>query len=234
LEIFFQHNREILESLQSKGVTFETTSDELLERTTRRKIPSESLWDKFSDFIRINWFPKAAIPAMAVVVAVVLILVLPKSPMPDNPYYKYLSFEKAPYIPLGDTRVMETEAQRLFSDGMRLYQEDNFNGAIPILERTVELDSTVGKYLLYLGICYYLDHQPASAIESLDEATKKLDTVQRNRALWYLAQAYLLDGDAASSVPILQILSNRNLEYAKEANYVLGKIRKISPGLFEN
>jgi hypothetical protein len=85
-----------------------------------------------------------------------------------------------------------------------------------------------------LGICYYLDHKPASAIVSLDEARKRLDTVQRNRALWFLAQAYLLDGDAASSVPILQILSNQNLEYAKEANDILSNIKRISPGLFEN
>ena len=117
---------------------------------------------------------------------------------------------------------------------MRLYKKDDFQAAISNLEKATEIDSGQGKFWLYLGISYYLDRQPEPAIEALTKARQRLDTVQRNRALWFLAQAHLLDGDAESSIPILQALSHQQLEYAQEANNLLKKIREISPGLFEN
>jgi len=234
LKILFEHKPEILENLQAKGITFEGAQNELLRLVAKQKVPAESAWERFHNFTKSNWFPKAAIPALAVATAIILVLVLPKSPHPDNPYYKYLSFEKAPYLPLGDTRVMETETHRFFNEGMHLYQKNDFRGAITNLEKAVQSDSSDGKIWLYLGIDYYLDRQANPAIEALTKARQKLDTVQRNRALWYLAQAYLLDGDVESSVPILQILSNQQLEYAKEANHLLKEIREISPGLFKN
>jgi len=234
LKILFEHKQEVLENLQARGITFEGAQENLLRLAAKKEVPAESLWEKFYNSIRSNWFPKAGIPALAVAAAIVLILVLPKSRHPDNPYYKYLSFEKAPYLSLGDTRVKETEAHRFFSEGMQLYQKNDFQAVINNLEKAVQIDSSEGKFWLYLGISYYLKRRSEPAIAALIKAGQKLDTVQRNRALWYLAQAYLLDGDVESSVPILQSLSNQQLEYAKEANNLLKEIREISPEMFKN
>ena len=234
LEVLFKNKLEILQNLNAKGITFETERDQLLNQAVAKETLPESIWERIYNFISRGWFPKAAIPALAVATAIVLILFLPRSPAPDNPYHKYLSFEKAPFLSLGDTRVMETEAQRFFNEGMRFYQRDDFVSAISNLEKTVGVDSTVGKFWLYLGISYYLNQQPEPAIDALAKAKQKLDTVERNRALWYLAQAYLLYGYAENSIPILHTLSRQRMEYAQEANNLLSKIREISPGLFKN
>ena len=117
-EILFEYKQEIIDKLEANGIKFEADRDKLLERAVRRKTSSEPLRERFYDFIRSNWFPKAAIPALVVATAIILLIVLPKSPNPDNPYYKYLSFEKASYLSLVDTRVLKTDAQRLFHKGM--------------------------------------------------------------------------------------------------------------------
>jgi tetratricopeptide (TPR) repeat protein len=234
LDVVFKHREELLNNLRAKGIAFENERNKLLKQSAISKAPSKTFWDGFKNFTTNKWLPKAAIPAIAAAAVIIFVLFLPKSPAPGNPYYRYLSFEKAPYLPTGGTRVRESDAQHQFNEGMRLYQVDDLQGAIDNLEKAVGIDSSQGSFWLYLGISYYLNRQPESAIDALTTARQKLDTVQRNRALWYLAQAYLLDGDAENSVPILQLLSHQRLEYAQESDRLLTKIREISPGLFKN
>jgi Flp pilus assembly protein TadD len=110
---------------------------------------------------------------------------------------------------------------------MEFYQKNNFKLAIGPLAKAVQEDSLEGRYWLYLGISYYLDHQAAQAATALTKAESLSDPAQRNRARWYLAQAYLLEQDTVRSMPLLQSLINEGFEYSEEADSLLIRIREM-------
>ena len=223
--ILLENRNEILNNLESKGVDVsETESEAAVYAPLERKIST------IFDGIKRR---KVLVPAFSLAAVLILALILIRKPTPENPYLDYLSFEKAAYVSLEEGRVTQSEAEDFFNEGMRYYVTDEFKGAITNLQKAAELDSSKSKAWLYLGISFYLDHQPVAAIKALQRAKEIADPVQENWATWYMAQAYILLRNPAQSIPLLKTLSDQKLEYSIEADRLLRKIQKISPELFD-
>ncbi|TKJ39943.1 hypothetical protein CEE37_09405 [candidate division LCP-89 bacterium B3_LCP] len=220
----------ISRELSKEGVSFSANKQTLIS-SLKDAIAEEKLhlYDRIRFFLKDVFTTKGIVPAMAVTCALILLLILPKNPQQANPYLPALSFEKSLYRSVQVRTAEEPEFQDLFNRGMQCYQEDEFESAIPLLEKAVTGDPDNGTYLLYLGICNYLDRNPSPAIEALIRAELRTPPAQRNRARWYLAQSYLLAGNHTEAVKILELLTEQQLEYAEEAETLLMKIDDLKP-----
>jgi len=227
LKTLYENRQEILSALQPRDIDITDLEIEL---------PLEFSEPKKTKVFKLIWGRRRnrmLVPAFGLAVVVALCLVLIHKPGGEqNPYLPYLSFKKAPYLSIAETRVSQTTTEKFFDDGMQSYKNDNFNSAIGNLKKAAELDSNKTKTWLYLGISHYLNHQPIPAIEALQKAEEIADPVQKNMAYWYRAQAYLLLEDPALSIPLLKNLADQGLEYSDEAKDLLVKIREISPVSF--
>jgi len=226
-----QSKAEVLARLQATGISLDSIKQQILATSQRSKATEPSgqfLWRKLILAVQSLRVPGEVIPALAVTALVLLLILLPTHPPQINPYAAWLSFEKAYYQPQNDRAPSNTTAESAFQQGMEFYQENNFKAAIGLLEKAGQEDSLDGRYWLYLGICYYLDHQAPQAVTALTKAELLSDPAQRNRARWYLAQAYLLEQDTVRSMPLLQSLVNEGFEYSEAADSLLIRIRDMS------
>jgi len=226
LNLLHENRQDILNHLQANG--FEVPDQ---EQKSEKRI-TEPMARRSYRLLNGLKNRKVMVPAFGLVVVLMISLILIRKPASDNPYLPYLSFKKAPYTSLEGSRDNQTEAERLFVEGMNSYSTDKFKEAAGYLQKSADLNSKSARTWLYLGISYYLDRQPASAIEVLDKAEEIADPVQKNWAIWYKAQAYILNGNPSSSIPLLQTLAEQGMEYSSEARKLLEKMRKISPELF--
>ncbi len=223
-----EHRQEILAQLSAEGLNFSKRKQQLLDAQTlggAEKTSPAIWWDRLLQAAAGISRPRVAIPALAVGAALILFLLWSPSREPANPYLLYLNFEKA-FFQAGEVRS-ESAAPDAFRQGMELYQQDDFLGAIGHLEKAAQSHPDEGTTWLYLGISYYLERQPKPAIEALRRAEQLTEPAQRNRALWYLAQAYLMEGSPDLSLPLLRTLASQKLEYATEADTLLVRIASI-------
>lgn len=220
------NKEEILEKLHAQGISYEAERQKLLARRRHVQVKTP-LMDQIFQYLQAFWQPKIYVPALVTTSLIILLFILPRtSQHPDNPYLTYLSFEKAPYQRL--RTAVETEAQRFFTQGMEAYLKDDYIGAISHLARATELNPREGNWWLYLGVCYYLERQADPGIESLSIADSLTVNTMRNRAKWYLGQAYLLSGDARMAIPLLEELIGKEEEYSSEAFELFNKIKVLT------
>lgn len=221
----------ILEELQGEGLGFDSQKQEWLNLARAERFKKTNLallWIRISDIIKGWGRPKELIPAAIVAMILILLLILPPVPRPENPYTSLLAFDKIPYRQMQLRTVPAAEGQQWFEAGMDEYLHDNFKGAISQLKRAVKNSPGDGTWWLYLGVSYYLDHQAQPAIEALTEADRLTEYSLKNRAQWYLAQAYLLAGQAEAAIPLLDSLAHRMMEYAPEADSLLMKVKSVA------
>ena len=224
------HKEQIRDELKAEGLEFQPQEN----LTT-------SLWNRFKEGYRnligrIQWIgrildeisrPRVLVPVGAVTAVLIAFLILQSPPDADNPYIAHLVFQKIVYRPTQPRAPIGPEAQQLFASGMQAYREDNFKNAADLIAKALELEPTQGHWWLYLGISYYLDRQAAPAIEALVRADSLTEYTLRNTARWYLAQAHLLNNDAASARPVLDSLIEQNREYAQEAVELWDKVESV-------
>lgn len=218
-----ENKAEILEILNKRGINYEVEKRKFLaqRRSTQVQMP---LVDHIRQFLQGFWQPRIYVPVLVTASIFIFVLILPRTPQDqDNPYFAYLNFEKAPYLQM--RAFEETEGQQLFIRGMEEYLDNDYGEAISYLAKATKINPGEGEWWLYLGVSYYLDHQAGPGIESLSKADSLTVNTSRNRARWYLAQAYLLSGDAQTALPLLEALINQEEEYASEAYELLTKIK---------
>ena len=226
-----QSKPQILAELQATGINFDSIKRQMLATSQRSEATEPSgplFWRKLILAVQGMHMPGEVIPALAGTALLLLLIFLPAHPPQVNPYSEWLSFEKAYYQPQNDRAPSNTAAEEAFQQGMEFYQKNNFRAAIALLGKAVQEDSLEGRFWLYLGISYYLDHQAAQAVTALTKAELLSEPAQRNRARWYLAQAYLLEQDTVRCIPLLKSLINEGFEYSEEADSLLIRIRENS------
>jgi len=218
------HRAEILKGLHEEGISFESLKKRLLALPRSGRIKKTSpkyIWEKILQGLRVFSRPRGWVPAAVVVTALLLMITLPLFHHPENPYLTYLSFDKLPYQPQKLRGEMASQAERFFHKGMNEYLRGNYRGAIGNLREAVEKDPDNGTWWLYLGVCYYLNHQGKQAIEALTRADGLTQYSLNVKSRWYLAQAYLLQGDADRAIPLLERIRDQKREYATQADSLL-------------
>jgi len=223
-----RHKAEIVQGLHDEGISFESLKERLLALSRPGQIQKTSpkyIWEKILQGFRTFGRPRIFVPAAVVVTALLLFVTLLHHP--DNPYLAYLSFEKLPYRPQKLRGEMATEAERLFHQGMNDYLRSDYRGAIGNLRKAVEKAPDKGAWWLYLGVCYYLDHQGKQAIEALTKADTLTQHSLKIRTRWYLAEAHLLQGDVDRAIPLLEWIRAQKREYAAQADSLLTIVHHI-------
>ncbi len=224
-----RHKAEIAKALHSKGTSFKSLKRQLLTPRQTHRVKTRSI--EYTRGRVLTWFKNTGklrilLPA-AVVVITTLFLFVTLLQHPKSPYLPYLSFQRLPYR-LEKLRGEEaTQGEQLFHQGMNDYLRGNYKGAINSLKRAVEKDPNNGIWWLYLGVCYYLNHQSKRAIEALTKADALTQYSQKVRSRWYLAQAYLLQGDADRAIPLLEWIRGQKMGYSAQADSLLTKVHPI-------
>ncbi len=222
----------IRELFQQEGITYTSLlkawKDQVAGAAREKKGWFDIARDRIAALLQTLTQPRELIPALGVTVFIVLSLMLLPLPEPTNPYLPWLSFDKVPYTRSVWRADLNAEAQRFFEAGVLLYQQNDYTGALGYFKKATEQAPEESLYRFYLGLNYYLQRQPQLAIQALSQAESLAEPAQRNQALWYLAQAYLLEGDVEPARAILTALANQELEYAVEAEQLLRQLKQVA------
>lgn len=124
-----------------------------------------------------------------------------------------------------------TEANKPLSDRLAtakaLYQHYNYFLAVEELATIAnEFPESIEAHL-YLGISQLLAGQPAEGIKSLRRVLEL--NPKQAEAQWYIAQAYLMQGDSVAAQSWLTMLTDQHDPiYGQDAHTILKKIAKTS------
>lgn len=233
-----EHKAEILDRLDEEGLTLDALRKRLAAATREEEAMSRpapagrrlagAVVRLIRELLGRLANPRAFIPAFtAVAVAVVVLAVLQLRTVRRSDVdhlMPYLTFEKLPYK-YGNLRgEQETEALRFFQKGMIRYKEDDYEGAAEYLGKATEKIVDSGQWWLYLGVSYYLDRRGGEAVKALAQA-ERLTTGARNvQSRWYLAQSYILAGEAGRAIPLLKGIADQREGYAEEASSLLNRL----------
>lgn len=167
-----------------------------------------------------------------VAIAAALLLIILK-PATEIDYSDLAIFEKAPYFQVREA-VENTETQRIFAEGMNLYQNAKYNEAIPYLEKYSKMDSTDAFGHFYLGVASGLTGQYEESLIELNKAThlaqEHEQLILRRRCQWYLGNACLKLNQVDPAVTAFEALAAYEDIYYKEAQLKLKQIRERQLG----
>jgi tetratricopeptide (TPR) repeat protein len=220
----------ILEKLNRENLSYEVIRDQLQAKQAARSEPS--IWASVTSLILPSEFSpslRGAAVGVALTFAAVILLMLPAVP-PANPFLSYLDYHKPNYSTARERAGIVSPGWNQFTQGLQLFQKNQFGSAVVQFRKAVQEDSLEGVFWLYLGLSYYLGSQADSALGALQQAVNLTEPAQKNRALWYLAQSYLLASQPAKSIEILKNLSAEGLEYSEQADSLLVKILPLYKG----
>jgi len=167
---------------------------------------------------------KVAIPVGVVVIVLILVLVM----QPSKKYSVLAKIERVYYVPLViKGPEQSTEAERLFDEGMKLYNEEKYAEAIQKLQMAVQSNPKGVDAHFYLGLCYLLTDSTDRAIEHLRQAIALGGNSLLEKSHWYLGNAYLLKEDGTSALHEFQMVVQSQGEYKSRAEELIGKIEKL-------
>lgn len=223
IELFEEMPERFKEDLQSSGV---------LRKFTQK--PYNLIFIIFSEGFNklINWFEETLwikILAPIVVVALIILLILPRHP--DN-FSDLAVIEKAPYLALKFKGTVETTpSQKLFLEGMKFYEQDNFAEAIQRLSTFLKHEPNNAFGHFYLGVSLLLQDEIKDGIEHLGIASD-LSKEQDNKLLlekcyWNLGNAYLKVNDADNALRIFRLIIELQGDFISQAEKQIKKIEKI-------
>ncbi|MBU0743728.1 hypothetical protein KKA85_15635 [bacterium] len=163
--------------------------------------------ERLAGWLRALLSPRVLAPVV-VAVAAVFVLVL----MPDGDELRRIAvLEPAPYVQV-DTRAAESDAAVLFREAMSQYTSARYGDAARLLDEALAAGDASwhqdAQARLYLGVSRLLDGDPAGALSPLREAAGSSQLAIAERSRWYLAQAYLLSGDAGAAREALLSLTD--------------------------
>ncbi|TKJ36566.1 hypothetical protein CEE37_14900 [candidate division LCP-89 bacterium B3_LCP] len=231
ISAFQEHKDEIREELKRESIEYKPQKRKLLKlvrEERKRKALTATIWERIISSIEDFRRAKVFVPATIVTIALVVFLIMRPGTQPENPYFAHLSFEKAPFKQMHVRSDIGTDAQLTFRKGMDEYLKGNFKGAIDYLENAVSASPDEGPWWLYLGISYYLDRQAKPAVKALTKAVSLTEYTLKSGAEWYLAQAFLLDGNADPAMPLLEGLAIQKRDYSEIAESLLEKVRPVA------
>jgi tetratricopeptide (TPR) repeat protein len=211
----------LLEERLTVGRVLKQHSEEIFNGLVDERIVASKKPHKFSLYNTNKWHILAI--AACILLAIPLYLgYLKNLDEPEN----LAEIRPYPYIPhtvrgFGDKRDRPFEK---FQQGMRLYQDKAYAEALPYLERAAVAEPDNIEYLFYLGITSLLDDRIAKAITLLEKANTMHSGLVAVK--WYLANAYLKQGDSRKALEILEEVIQTDDLYHMEAITLSEKIRE--------
>jgi tetratricopeptide (TPR) repeat protein len=145
-----------------------------------------------------------------------------------NPYASFVIFE--PLMPLNLRGGTTSAGEKYFSEGMGDYTRGDYNSAVKNLNLAVRSAPDKAHWWLYLGVSYFLDHQPTLAVSALEKADILAPNTLKPAARWYLAQAYLLAAKPDKALPLLAWVSDQKADYASRADSLATALRTVVAG----
>jgi hypothetical protein len=130
------------------------------------------------------------------------------------------------------TRGTALDAQDTFREAMTYYIGEDYPKAAHALSALLRAEETSEDRLLldqaafFAGLCFLFTSHTDSAKVYLNLSYQSMQPVISDRSSWYLAQAYLLDGDPDRAVELLESLAERSPGYSRKASTQLLEIRR--------
>lgn len=150
----------------------------------------------------------SAIAAGILMLFLIGYLLIPKQQSPAQFAMNY--FE--PY-PLSNIRGESTDQQEVMDKALVPYQQGNFGEALPYLRQLQQANPTNSQFKLNLASGLMAEGQPEEAIALL----KTISGQSADAAEWYLALAYLQDGQVDVAKGILQEIGGKSHFRKKQA-----------------
>jgi len=166
--------------------------------------------------------------AIAPIAAIAMILVAVLITRPTRHYSDLARIEPLPYIPIamraGEVR---DESEKLFKQGMELYEAGKYVEAIGELSLVIEKDPRSAEAHFYLGLCHLLSYMPDSAIVHLEKAVRLGGGSFAEKCHWYLGNALLLEEDGARALEEFKQVAAIEGDYEWLARDVIAEIEKV-------
>jgi len=168
---------------------------------------------------------KILVPATATIILAIFFL------FPGSKQYSDLAIlEKAPYYSSISKRDGEhANTQEIFDEAMKLYKQNNYRAAIPILNEFTEKDSNNAYGYFYLGVSLLLTEKRESGIEKLKISAnlcqKQNLRILEERCYWYVGNGYLKINKVEESVMFFKKIIELGPELKKDAKKQVARIK---------
>jgi len=137
---------------------------------------------------------------------------------PENLYADYSNLSDLPSL------TQRSDADKLLSDAEGLFLNKQYLGAVRSLELYDEkYDSQSVNTLLYKGMCY-LELKQYSKAEQIFNTLQNSDSLDKNKAYWYLALTSLKQENTISTKKTLQLIITNSYYNHQKAEQLLAKL----------
>lgn len=148
----------------------------------------------------------------------------PSSPVPS--LAELARVEPPAYVPVM-LRGQEGEAAQQFRQAMEHYVRGDYRSALRGLEEAATLDADSPRISFYLAACYLLTDQTDAAIGGFQRTIAMADTPYLEEAHFYLAKAFLRNGDLHSAQDQLRKTMQLGGELRTEAQDLLRRVEAL-------
>jgi hypothetical protein len=158
------------------------------------------------------WFAAAA---MIIVLIAAVFLMKPTSP--EAIYSSY--YEKLPNKVVAITRSVGNKED--LKKAMIAYEDNNYDG---LLQEITTLEKTYPEVAIYKGTVLLEEKNFKEAISALIPLSEDESYAYNDEAKWYLALAYLMDGQVEDAHALFTGLSKSSEKHKKESAAILKKL----------
>ncbi|MBC8490235.1 MAG: tetratricopeptide repeat protein [Bacteroidetes bacterium] len=186
--------------------------------------------DKKEESVQINSGKKyfrykiAASIALFLTITVVLLIIFRHGKTNEELFAEYFK----PYTNIITTRnQLSDEYNKLMSNALYYYETREYNKAnIFFLELTNE-GITNDTLMFYYGISSLGNNDPSKAINIFEMILTGQGRTFFQQAEWYLALAYIKNGDKEKAIEMLEKLIDNNTYYKTDAKKLIKELRKV-------
>lgn len=179
-----------------------------------------------------GWIRKPAIRILVPATVIALLLVVFVTPIKKN-FSDLAIIENASYLALKVRGVIDglSSTQSIFDQGMKYYQEKNYEQAIPKLNIYIKRKKHDAYGHFYLGVSLLLTDQAKKGIKHLKAATELCEKQGKDILLekchWYLGNAYLKNSDVDKALKEFRNVIVIGGEFKEDAVNQVMKIEEL-------
>lgn len=178
------------------------------------------------------WWKRPLIKILVPVTAVALLLLI-LFPINSRRYSKLAIIEDASYLAPKLRGIIDglTSSETLFNQGIKFYEEKNYEQAIKKLSALVEKKKKDAYGHFYLGVSFLLSEEYRKGIDHLELATRFCQEqgkeILLEKCYWYLGNGYLKINDVDKATQEFQKVIEIGGELEPEAREQLARIEKM-------
>lgn len=167
-----------------------------------------------------NYWLIAASVSILVLIAAAYFLFLDPATQPEDLYAQNFS------LPADNLTVRGDESQQLLNQAMALYNDQQFEQALQGFEAWQAQHADSIPVIFYSAISHMALGEMQPAIDKLQMIVleRTADASYSSASRWYLALAYLRDGDKKKAEALLNDLAGGSSSYASKAQNLLGQL----------